>query len=102
MIDCILLAGMMIIDVKDHGVWWNIAGAGWVSELPAHHEQLELFGGCPAWSRHHLPHYGGPALAFTKHEAEQLAIQWSQCRRGPYVALPLGTQLPKGRLTFDV
>lgn len=85
--------------MKDYGVWWNIAGAGWVSELPEHHEQVEMFE-CPTNSHNHVPKYGGKPLTFTKEEAEVLASDWSKRKWGPYVALPLDTQLPKGELTF--
>jgi len=86
--------------MKDYGVWWNIAGAGWVSCLPEHFHQVEMFGGCPTNSSQHIPKWGGEPIAFTKEEAETLAADWSKRKLGPYIALPLGSVLPKGELTF--
>jgi hypothetical protein len=82
--------------MKDYGVWWNIAGAGWVSCFPEHHHQVEMFGGCSK----HVPGWGGKPLSLTKEEAEELAADWSKRESGPYVALPLVSVLPKGELTF--
>jgi hypothetical protein len=74
-----------------HGVWWNIAGAGWVSGLPDHFEQLELFEGCRHPSKY-APFWGGAPLAFTEEQAKELAEKWSGLGWGPYVAKVLPTK----------
>jgi hypothetical protein len=76
----------MVKDVRTHGIWWNIAGAGWISALPEHHDQTEMFGGCLKNSRQHTPFWGGEPLLFTKEEAEKLAASWSNRGWGSYEA----------------
>lgn len=86
--------------MKNYGVWWNIAGGGWVSALPDHHGQVEMFGGCHIHSHLHVPKWGGKPIVFSKEEAEVLAEDWSPRGWGTYVAIPLNSCLPKGELTF--
>jgi hypothetical protein len=73
--------------ISPHGVWWNIAGAGWVSALPEHHNQLEMFP-CPKGSSYHTPKWGGKALLFTKETATKLAAEWT-AHGSPYEARPI-------------
>jgi hypothetical protein len=68
-----------------YGIWWDIAGAGWVSYFPEHHNQLEMFGGCVHNSYKHTPLWGGKPLIFDKDEATKLAEDWSTRGNGRYV-----------------
>jgi hypothetical protein len=76
------------------GVWWAIAGAGWITALPEHHGQLTLFEltGDPLFKCHtHLPLWsvswaGHPPLIFTEQVAKALASEWSFSGRGKYEA----------------
>lgn len=73
---------------KTHGVWWNIAGAGWVSSYPEHHNQLEMFP-CLKGNSKHVPQWGGKPLRFTEAEATRLARIWTEQGWGPYEARPI-------------
>jgi hypothetical protein len=92
--------------MKNYGVWWNIAGAGWITALPEHHGQLELFP-CkryqPGWSVSWIIDEGYEhPLAFSKEEAISLAKEWSALGHGSYVAKPLGSKLPHQALVFPM
>jgi hypothetical protein len=60
---------------KNWGVWWDIAGAGWISELPAYGERS--------------PRWGATPIEFPESEAKWLAAEWSTLGLGPYVAKPI-------------
>jgi hypothetical protein len=72
--------------MKTHGIWWCIAGAGWVVSLPEDHGQQRLFEcrkGYPKWGSEWTGH---KPLLFSKEEAERLAAEFSLLGIGQYEA----------------
>lgn len=68
------LYALEIAPAATHGVWWRIAGAGWVSGIS---DGPSPAAGSPLW--------GGSPLAFTELEARRLAAEWGDT----YEARPL-------------
>lgn len=68
------------------GVYWNISGAGWVSSLPLHYEQMSLPG---VSTKTFPPLWGGKPLTLTEARAKQLADDFCKIGWGDYVARPM-------------
>jgi hypothetical protein len=77
---------MSCIDDKSYGIWWTIAGAGWVVRLPDDYGQLKMFdcrSGHPFWG---VEWAGRKPLLFTEKDAKRMAEEFSLLGIGKYEA----------------